>query len=370
MIETYKYLNGKKLKYGYTTGSCAAAASKAAAMMLVKQEAYPEVVLKTPKGWELNLEVHDIHINEESVICAIKKDAGDDPDVTHGIKIYAKVSYSNSGFCITGGKGVGQVTKPGLAIEPGRAAINPVPRQMIREAVKSVLGNIDNISVEIFAPMGETIAIKTFNPRLGIKGGISILGTSGIVEPMSEDAIKKSLTIELKMLKEKGYSKVIFTPGNYGRDFLIQEGLDQSCYIKISNYIGYMLDEAYRLGFKKILLVGHCGKFSKVAGGNFNTHSKISDCRREVFAAYAALVGMQSKAISKILSANTTEEIVKYIYDQQKNVVFNKIADEITKRCLLRTYNEIEIGTLMFSSVFGKLGICSRYEKVVGDFCE
>lgn len=371
-MKKYKSKDGKLLKYGYTTGSCATAAAKAAAHMLFNNETIEEVKINTPKGWELNLEVINVQINEDNVVCAIKKDAGDDPDVTHEMKIFARVTNTKNKneFKLTGGIGIGKITKKGLAIEVGKYAINPVPRKTIKEEVLKVIKENQGVKVEIFAPEGVDIAKKTFNPRLGIVGGISILGTSGIVEPMSEDAIKKSLSIELNMLKEKGYDEVILTPGNYGMNFLKENNYNLEVAVKVSNFLGYMLDEARRLKFKKILLVGHCGKFVKVAGGSFNTHSKMSDARREVFAAHVALLGSKQKTIERIMNCVTTEEIVEIIYSKSKYEAFKNIANKITEKSKLRIIEDIEIGSIIFSSVKGELSKCDVGEKIAGDFIE
>lgn len=220
-MERYVVKNGKKMRYGYTTGSCAAGAAKAGVKMLFAQREIREIEIDTPKGWELTLDIHDIDINNEFVCCSIVKDSGDDPDITKGIKIYARAERTKSkDIEITGGIGIGKVTKKGLAVPIGEYAINPVPMEMIREEVSRVLPKDRGVKVTIYCPEGVEIGKKTFNPKLGIVGGISIIGTTGIVEPMSEEAFKESLAIELSVLKEEKIKRVIFSPGNYGRDFV------------------------------------------------------------------------------------------------------------------------------------------------------
>ena len=218
--------NQKELRCGYTTGSCAAAAAKAAAAMLFSGEEIRQVSLMTPKGIELYLEVEKIQRENESVSCAIQKDSGDDPDVTNGIFVYAKVTKKREkGMTLDGGIGVGRFTRKVLEQEAGEAAINKVPRQMIREAVQSQIEKYDwdgGADVLIYVPQGVEIAKKTFNPRLGIEGGISVLGTSGIVEPMSEQALTQTIFLEMKMLRDEGHRYCYLTPGNYGNDFLRQ----------------------------------------------------------------------------------------------------------------------------------------------------
>ena len=252
--------NQKELRCGYTTGSCAAAAAKAAAAMLFSGEEIRQVSLMTPKGIELYLEVEKIQRENESVSCAIQKDSGDDPDVTNGIFVYAKVTKKREkGMTLDGGIGVGRFTRKVLEQEAGEAAINKVPRQMIREAVQSQIEKYDwdgGADVLIYVPQGVEIAKKTFNPRLGIEGGISVLGTSGIVEPMSEQALTQTIFLEMKMLRDEGHRYCYLTPGNYGNDFLRQTlGYDQELAVKCSNYIGDAIDDGVRLKMDGLLLV-------------------------------------------------------------------------------------------------------------------
>ncbi|MTI65217.1 MAG: cobalamin biosynthesis protein CbiD [Firmicutes bacterium] len=360
--------NGKKLHYGYTTGSCAAAAAKAATKMLFLNKKVDNIKINTPKGWILDLKVEEPFINEKYTCCAIKKDSGDDPDITDGIKIYAKAIKSHTKkITITGGKGIGKITKPGLAVKIGDKAINPVPRNMIKKEVKEVLPTNKGVSIEIFIPKGEEIAKKTFNPKLGIVGGISIIGTSGIVEPMSEDAFKESLALELSILKEKGVKKIIFTPGNYGRDFSKSRNLNKEV-VKTSNFIGYMIDKAKEYDIKEILFIGHIGKMVKVAGGIFNTHSKMADGRMEILSAYCALMGASQNLIEKIMKSITTEEATKYIKDFGYEDIFNQIAEKITEKCRERTNDSLKIGSVIFSQEQGYLGSCSYGKKLLEEY--
>ncbi|MEG0181758.1 MAG: cobalt-precorrin-5B (C(1))-methyltransferase CbiD, partial [Peptostreptococcaceae bacterium] len=283
-MEEYVYIDGKKYKRGYTTGSCATGAAKAATYMLLTQLTIESINIDTPKGIPLNLKVENININDNYVECSIQKDGGDDIDATHKMDIYARVEFIDSeDILITGGIGVGTVTKKGLGIDIGEAAINKTPRAMIDKEVRKILGEKRGIKVTIFAPEGETVAKKTFNPRLGIVGGISIIGTTGIVEPMSDEGWKKSLSIELEMKKAQGLDKIILVPGNHGEMFIRETlGIDMKYVVRTSNFIGYMLKEAQRIGFNKILMAGHLGKYVKIAGGIFNTHSKVADARNEI----------------------------------------------------------------------------------------
>lgn len=321
-----------ELRYGFTTGSCAAAGAKAAAYMLLTGKIKKEIKITTPKGVDFNAHLVDIARSEREVSCAVIKDGGDDPDVTTGCHIVAKVSFvgnddnadapgdkasSNAQVQIRGGQGVGLVTKPGLDQPVGNHAINSVPRQMIEKEVLEVCQLCDykgGLLVEISVPEGEEIARKTFNPRLGIEGGISILGTSGIVEPMSSQALLDTIFIELRQQKELGSKTAVISPGNYGLDFIKAEyGYDLDRAVKCSNFIGDTIDMAVKLGFEKFLLAGHIGKLIKVSGGIMNTHSKIADCRMELLAAAAIQAGAGEQLIKNILAAISTDEACRLI---------------------------------------------------------
>ena len=285
--EMYVAVNGKKLRCGYTTGSCAAAASKMAAMILLGGEKSDRAEIITPKGTILSLKIEDIGISEDRVSCAVRKDGGDDIDTTHGILVYSSVSRRTDGrIVIDGGEGVVRITRKGLDQPVGNAAINSVPRSMIREALDDVcesMGYSDGLDAIVSVPDGAVISGKTFNPRLGIAGGISILGTTGIVEPMSETALTDTIKIELNMRKASGDRNVLIVPGNYGRDFSDEtEWLNGDTAVKCSNFIGDTIDHASRLGFEGFLLIGNLGKMVKLAGGIMNTHSRWADCRMEI----------------------------------------------------------------------------------------
>ena len=303
-MEEFIEKDGKKLRYGYTTGSCAAAAAKAAAWMLLTGKRKNTISLVTPKGIPLSLQVEDIRMEEDFVSCAIRKDSGDDPDVTNGTLVYARVSRRGTPeIAIDGGFGVGRVTKKGLDQPVGNAAINSVPRKMIRENLEEVLSLTDadcGLDVLISVPDGERLAKQTFNPRLGIVGGISVLGTTGIVEPMSEKALVDTIRVELNQRRAGGADYVLLTPGNYGCDF-IRAGLNlrPEWAVQTSNFIGQSLDICRELGFRGALLVGHIGKLVKVGGGMMNTHSKYGDCRMEILAAHAGKAGLSQKKSGK-----------------------------------------------------------------------
>ena len=364
-MDEYLYFRGKKLRYGYTTGSSATAATKAALMYLLDDSKHdiPEVTIKLPSGNSLTISVNSLEKKENSVLASVIKDGGDDPDVTHGLEIYSKVSLRNdSKINIFGGIGVGKVTKKGLPVAPGNSAINPVPLKMIRETVEEMLPEGFGADVEISVPKGEETAKKTLNAKLGIIGGISILGTTGIVKPMSEESWKASLAIELKMaLENAGNGEAIFLFGNRGKQYLSDNFDDNTSQaIVISNFVGYMFDRACEFEAKKIYFIGELGKFVKVAGGIFHTHSRVSDAKMEILTANALLVGESTENMKKIMASNTTEEATKYI---EKTEVYNLLAEKAKQKCeeyCRRNGWELEVETLIISAEKEVLGN-SRY---------
>ena len=266
------------MRFGYTTGSCATAAAKAAAMGLFIGDIPNEVEIDVPAGVKLNLKIHDKHLSAESATCAVQKDAGDDPDVTNGCFVHARVERNTAKTIeIDGGNGVGRVTKPGLQIPVGQAAINPVPRRMIEDAVRGIIGKDAGAKVTITVPTGKALGEKTFNPKLGIVGGISIIGTTGVVRPMSEDAFQTSLLCGLDIARGCGYDTVALVPGSLGeRSLLGLANIAKEQVVQISNFVGFMLNAACERGFKSIILAGHPGKLAKLLRGDFHTHSAVS----------------------------------------------------------------------------------------------
>lgn len=355
------------MRHGFTTGSCATAASKAACMALLLGIKKENIVITTPKGIDYKAEILDLSVSESMASCAVIKDGGDDPDVTSGAHIYATVSViqkwdlgKNVEIVIDGGKGVGRVTKPGLDQPVGNAAINHVPRQMITDEILDVCNEAEfygKLKVVISVPEGEEIALNTFNPRLGIEGGISIIGTSGIVEPMSSKALLDTIKVELNQRKEMGFDYVAVSPGNYGIDYMKKAynyDLDRS--VKCSNFIGDTIDMAVELGFSKLLLTGHIGKLIKVSGGIMNTHSKEGDCRMELMAAAAVKNGVSLETISKILDCVVTEEGVRLLETEGKSRhVMDYIMEKIMFFLNKRAAGKIQIECVMYSNEFGEL---------------
>lgn len=464
--DVYVVQKNKRLQCGYTTGSCAAAASMAATSMLLGRKLCKEVQLTTPKGITLLLETEFPQLEAHAASCAVRKFGGDDPDATDGLLIFARVelvgcdsasekmavpgkdestekketgtttdgsseelqkkeavhSAKNEAVDsqtdgneipdaqmrdnlraeveIDGGKGVGRVTKPGLEQPVGAAAINKVPRQMIREGVQSVCaqcGYHGKIRVVISVQGGEEVGKRTFNPHLGIEGGISILGTSGIVVPMSEQALIESIRIEMRQKVKSGETYLLITPGNYGADFLkkewaqadaLEEGSEKEAgddrekasentseemdivnflsrmeylrpedSMKCSNYVGETLDMAVELGVKGILFVSHIGKFVKVSGGIMNTHSAHADCRAELMAAQAVRAGADLKTAQLLLNSNTTDEALEILQptglmEKTIGIMIERIIKHLQKHCMGQLQTEV----VLFSNQFGYLG--------------
>ena len=359
-LEEYINVGTKRMRCGYTTGTCAAAAARAAAELLLNGELVPAVTVSTPAGIDVVVEVEEHDSGNGWAQCAVQKDSGDDPDVTNGALVYARVEFCDKpGITIDGGIGVGRVTREGLDQPVGAAAINSTPRRMIAEQVEQVASPSDGgLLVTISIPAGVELAAKTFNPRLGIEGGISVLGTGGIVRPMSEDALISSIELEMKTLRARGVTDLLVVPGNYGRDFACgQLDLDMDQAVSCSNYFGATLDAAVVLGFDRVLIVGHIGKMAKVAGGIMNTHSRVADCRVEVLAAHAALVGAPQEVVASIMEAATTDAALDaLIACGLSEATMVSLMERLADKLAHRSAGVVQVEAIVFSNVHGVLG--------------
>lgn len=357
MMESFITKDGKRLRRGYTTGSCAAAAAKSAAVMLLSECRLDSVHLVTPFGIELDLPLQDIVTDEKYVSCGIVKDSGDDPDVTDGITVYARVEKTDLPYTIEidGGEGIGRVTKPGLDQGVGSAAINSTPRRMITEELQQVCEDnryTGGLKVIISAPAGNEIAKRTFNSKLGVVGGISILGTTGIVEPMSEEALIDSIALEIRQRKALGDKRLILTPGNFGADFLKSVyGIDSDKIVKCSNYVGKALEAAIDAGFSQVLLAGHLGKFVKLSGGIMNTHSKEGDCRAELMASAALLGGASAETAQAMFSCVTTDEMLRILEKERVlDSTMTALKARIETALSARFAGQLETGVIVFTT--------------------
>lgn len=363
--------DGKKLRCGYTTGTCAAGAARAAAVMALSREEIHEVCVRTPHDALLTLLPEDIAFLPHGVQCAIRKDAGDDPDITNGVLVYAAVRLTaEPGIVLHGGKGIGIVTRPGLACAVGEPAINPVPRRMICEALRETAESFrytGGFDVTIAIPAGEELAKKTFNPRLGIAGGLSVLGTSGIVEPMSERALVQTIHTEMDAQYAAGNRHVLAFFGNYGVDFSKDTlHLDVTKRITISNYVGEMLDYAVYKGFTDVLLIGHAGKLIKVAQGIMNTHSRYADGRTTLLALEAVFAGADTAIAHAVYEALTTDEAVRILKEQQLlRPVMERVMEKIAYYMTQRVHGSVRTGALVFSRIYGVLGYTKEVQTLL-----
>lgn len=374
-FEHYIQSGGKRLRCGYTTGTCAALVAAGAAEALLTGQVPAILRLTTPKGLTVEVEPEICRMETDHALCAVRKDGGDDIDVTDGLLITARVERADtSGIAIDGGEGVGRVTKPGLDQPIGAAAINRIPRRMMTESVQAVcerVGYTGGLRVTISVPGGAEAASKTFNPRLGVEGGISILGTSGIVEPMSQRAMADTVVLELRQAAALGARRVILTPGNYGGDFIREQGLDclDVPVVKCSNFIGDALDEAATLDFERVLLVGHIGKLVKLAGGIMNTHSRWGDCRKELFCAHAVLAGADRKICAALMETVTTDACIA-ILDREnlRRPVLTSLLCAIQEHLDHRAAGVFQVGAVLFSNEYGPLGQTAQAAEILREW--
>lgn len=368
------------MRKGFTTGSCSAAAAKAATFMLLSKVKKETISIVTPAGVTYSTKVENIEISDDYVSCGIIKDSGDDPDITNGTLICAKVAIENElsrgEIVIEGGEGVGIVTRPGLEVKVGEAAINSVPRKMIEKEVREVIDFFEaevGLRITIFVPDGKLLAKKTFNPHMGIESGISILGTSGIVEPMSVEALVKTIELDLKVKKAEGNKTVIMVPGNYGENFLVNNyAVDAKEIVHFSNYIGIAIDKAVEIGFENILIVGHTGKLVKVSGGIMNTHSKEADCRMELMLAAAIrAAGNCGRTIDNHLQLEILNQVTTTaVLDILKSIdLLDETCHELMKRIIYfmrkRAGESSNIECILYENNYGLLSASDNAEKLV-----
>ena len=360
-LEHYIRSGQKQLRCGYTTGTCAALAAGGAASLLLLGEAPERLSLVTPKGLAVEAAPEGLRYEGDAAVCGVRKDGGDDADATHGLVVVARVEKSpGPGVRIHGGEGVGRVTKPGLDQPVGAAAINRVPRQMVEAQARAVCakaGYTGGLEVTLSIPGGREAAQKTFNPALGVEGGLSILGTSGIVEPMSQQALVDTIALELNQAAALGAEDLILIPGNYGEEFLRQHPLGGAPVVKVSNFIGDALDLAAGHPFRQVLLVGHAGKLVKLAGGVMNTHSRYADCRAELFCAHAACCGAPRQVCLELLQAATADRCLEILDGAGlREPVLRRLLEAIQLHLDRRVQGKYRVGAVLFSNTYGLLG--------------
>lgn len=357
----------KKMRSGITTGTCSAAATKAALMAWLGTLS-EAVEVTSPQGAPIHVKIETCEKTVQGGRASVIKDAGDDPDVTHGTLIIADVEiHKGIQTVLKAGTGVGTVTKPGMSIAIGEPAINSGPRKMILQAVQDVLPEGYGVIVTISIPEGERLAKRTLNPALGIVGGLSIIGTTGIVEPMSEEGFKNSLSPQINMVKALGYNEVVFTPGKIGQDIAIERyGLPADTVLQTSNFIGHMLESAVQYNMKKVLLFGHLGKLVKVAAGIFHTHNRMADARFETLAAYMAAAGAPQKAILEILECTTTEGAMPIIAQYNLECIYQTLAERASARAMRYVFGDLTVGTVIVTLQGEILGMDDTAREIGG----
>ncbi|MDO5300225.1 MAG: cobalt-precorrin-5B (C(1))-methyltransferase CbiD [Clostridia bacterium] len=342
----------KPLREGFTTGSCAAACALASCLWQSEGECPQRVEIVTPAGRVYAPQI----LAREAYACAVIKDSGDDPDVTNGCEVRACVTLCDADgpVCFARGEGVGVITLPGLKLPVGEAAINPVPRRMIEEAVRSVYPS-RGATVTVSIVGGERLAKKTFNPRLGVEGGLSVLGTTGIVRPMSEEALTESIRLELSMRRAQGAREIALVFGSQGETALARLGIAQPC-VQISNFVGFALDACAELGFVRVMLAGQPGKLAKVAGGCMQTHSRYGDGRRETVAAHLALMGAPRGLIESVMRSVTLDGVIGEIAAQGYARVWDGLCAAAREYAQARTRGEVAVSAIMLDGQGNVLG--------------
>ncbi|WP_110952926.1 cobalt-precorrin-5B (C(1))-methyltransferase CbiD [Anaerosinus massiliensis] len=358
----------KELRCGFTTGACAAAGAKAAVMAYLNKTMCKEIEIYSPQGEQIIVPIKNIVKTVNGGIATVTKDAGDDPDITDGIDIIVevKVCMNDASIKIRGAEGIGIVTKPGLSIPVGQSAINLGPQKMIRAALSPLLEQ-KGCEVIISVPDGEKLAKRTLNSTLGVEGGLSIIGTSGIVRPMSEEAFKNSLAPQISVAKALGYQNLVLVPGKIGQEIAIHRyGFPKEAVIQTSNFIGHMLECAVQEKIKNVILLGHLGKLVKVAAGIFHTHNRIADARLETLAAYAGAMGAPQNAIKEILNCTTTEAAMPIITQYHVEKVYELLAARASERAKRYVFNDLNIGTVIVTLKGDLLGMDESAKSIGG----
>ncbi|MBQ2009861.1 MAG: cobalamin biosynthesis protein CbiD [Selenomonadaceae bacterium] len=383
----------KRLRGGYTTGACVAAGAKAAALYMQDSLTADVVEITALDGTRLMIPIKKIERLDDGrlpegalppvIRAEVVKDAGDDPDITNGTSVFVTltlarseddlkavpgVSVRHENILFEAGEGIGHATKPGLSLSVGEPAINPGPRQLVHNSLLEAFGSPRPCRVRIDIPAGRELAKKTLNPVLGIEGGISIIGTTGVLRPMSEEAFKESLVPQIKVARAAGFDTQIFVPGKIGERIAASWGLPEAGMVQTSNFIGYMLEAAAEIGLKRILLFGHIGKLAKVAAGVFHTHNRVGDARLEVLAAYSGAMGMPGEGIERILGAVTTEEALPVIGEYGLERVYERIAARASYRAERLIFNKVQVGTVLVTLQGELLGMDDRAREIGGDF--
>lgn len=362
-----KHNREKKLRCGYTTGAAAAGAAKAAALLLFKDVYSDKVTVENPQGMSISMPVKEVCCINNCARAVVNKDGGDDPDVTSGLDIVVELWKAEKDITILGGEGVGVVISPGLPVPLGQPAVNPVPQKMIQDAVLPLLPENYGATITISVPGGREAAKKTLNERLGISGGISILGTSGIVRPMSVEALKDSLVPFINKAAAMGLKSLVLTPGGFGYRQVVEDyGCNPAAVVETSNYIGFMLEKCVEYQIESVILWGQIGKMTKVAGGIFNTHSRVADGRREIMAAQAALIGAKKELVAKVLNSNTLENAMNQLTEYGLKSVIDNIAELAGRKAEEYVWGKLKVGTVITAGDGGIIAADKTAEELGG----
>ncbi|MBQ1918982.1 MAG: cobalamin biosynthesis protein CbiD [Schwartzia sp.] len=359
----------KELRGGYTTGACMAAGVKAA-LLYEKGEKCDTLELKALDDTILTIPVKAVRRTEEGICAEIIKDAGDDPDITNGVSVFTTVRHlpQGSGIVFRAGEGIGTVTKPGLSVPVGEPSINPGPRKLTQNVVEEVLGVGADLEVTVSIPAGKELCKQTLNPVLGVVGGISVVGTTGVLRPMSEEGFKNSLVPQIDVALAAGLDTQVFVPGKIGETLAVKHGIPKEAIVQTSNFIGFMLEAAAERGVKRVLLFGHIGKLAKVAAGVFYTHNRIGDARLEAIGAYAAAAGMPAEGIQRILNATTTEDALTVLEEYKYMHVCNTLAERASARAERFIFNKLTVGTVLATMQGTILGMDEHAKEMGRDF--
>ncbi len=354
------------VREGYTTGACAAAAMKAA--LLALRGEFPETVtVLSPQHAAITIPVESAEASDGAGRAAVLKDGGDDLDCTHGTPVVVTVRFTDEpGLVLKAGKGVGIVTKPGLQVPVGRPAINPGPQLMMRRVYEELAGRDRGVEATVSIPHGEELAKQTLNPAMGVVGGISVLGTTGIVKPMSEDAYRRSLAPQLSVIRACGFRTAVLAPGRIGETAAARMGIPRDAIAETSNFIGYMMEQAAAAGFEKLLLIGHMGKLVKVASGSFHTYNRNSDGRMETIAAYAALNGAGPSTVRAILDCTTTDAAAEIIARERLEAVYPQMAERAQLRSERYIFGKARVGVI-FAAMDGTVIAASSHAKAIAE---
>jgi len=359
----------KELRGGYTTGACMAAGVKAA-LLYEKGEKCDTLELKALDDTILTIPVKAVRRTEEGICAEIIKDAGDDPDITNGVSVFTTIRHlpQGSGIVFRAGEGIGTVTKPGLSVPVGEPSINPGPRKLTQNVVEEVLGVGADLEVTVSIPAGKELCKQTLNPVLGVVGGISVVGTTGVLRPMSEEGFKNSLVPQIDVALAAGLDTQVFVPGKIGETLAVKHGIPKEAIVQTSNFIGFMLEAAAERGVKRVLLFGHIGKLAKVAAGVFYTHNRIGDARLEAIGAYAAAAGMPAEGIQRILNATTTEDALTVLEEYKYMHVCNTLAERASARAERFIFNKLTVGTVLATMQGTILGMDEHAKEMGRDF--